>query len=288
MPINNALFHDGFESSSRVIYTPSQFARQYLMYLQEAGTLQAEKPHVSSRSNLSSYLFFVVESGSGALWYDGVRYDLGPGDCVFIDCRKQYYHEASADLWKLCWVHFNGLAMQGIYDKYIERGGLCCFHPKSRERFVAVARQIHRLAMGSDHIRDMRINENLCILTTLLMEESWHPEREKSDRGRKNISEIRSYIDEHFAEKISLESLAEQFFINKYYLSRLFKSQYGMSVGSYITEVRITAAKRKLRFSSESIESIGLSCGLCSLYYFSRIFKKVEQVSPSEYRKKWE
>lgn len=286
--MNNALFHDGFESSSRVIYTPSQFARQNLMYLQEAGTLQAEKPHSSSRENLASYLFFVVESGSGAIRYEGVRYELSPGDCVFIDCRKHYSHEASADLWKLCWVHFNGLALQGIYDKYIERGGMCCFHPKNTERFVAIARQIHRLAIGGDHIRDMRINESLSSLTTLLMEESWHPERERSANGPKSVAEVRSYIDEHYGEKISLESLADIFYINKYYLSRLFKSRYGMSVGNYITEVRITAAKKKLRFTSESIESIGLSCGLCSLYYFSRVFKKVEQVSPSEYRKKWE
>jgi hypothetical protein len=58
-------------SSNRVLYTPSAFARSSLLHLQEIGTLQALAPHTSSRSNLQSYLFFTVLSGSGVLNYDG-------------------------------------------------------------------------------------------------------------------------------------------------------------------------------------------------------------------------
>ena len=75
-------------SSSRIIYTPSTFARTSLLHLQEVGSLQAVHSHTSTRTDLVSFLCFVVLSGKGRLKYEGVDYELGAGDCVFIDCRK--------------------------------------------------------------------------------------------------------------------------------------------------------------------------------------------------------
>ena len=62
--------------SERCIYTPSAWAKSTLLYLQEAGTLRAVRAHTSTRSNLRSYLCFVVTSGFGELVYDGRRYEL--------------------------------------------------------------------------------------------------------------------------------------------------------------------------------------------------------------------
>lgn len=58
-------------TSNRILYTPSSFARSSLLTLQEIGTLEALKPHTSSRDNLQSFLFFYVESSAGMLVYQG-------------------------------------------------------------------------------------------------------------------------------------------------------------------------------------------------------------------------
>ena len=92
---NNMLFLGDSVNTSRIIYTPSDFAKLSLLHIQEIGYLQATSPHVSKRGNLASYLFFLVQSGSGSLNYDGVSYPLTQGDCVFIDCRKPYSHAVS-------------------------------------------------------------------------------------------------------------------------------------------------------------------------------------------------
>lgn len=78
--------------SSRILYTPSPFARTSLLHLQEVGSLQAIHPHTSTRTNLTSFLCFVVLSGNGILTYERTTYELSAGDCVFIDCRKAYSH----------------------------------------------------------------------------------------------------------------------------------------------------------------------------------------------------
>ena len=81
--------------------------------------------------------------------------------------------------------------------------------------------------------------------------------------------------------------LSEKFYVNKYYLTRLFRNEYGLTVGSYLLQTSISHAKELLRFSGLSIEEISERCGITPLYYFSRIFKQVEGISPRDYRKKW-
>lgn len=163
-------------TSSRILYTPSTFARTSLLHLQEIRSLQAIHQHTSTRTNLTSFLCFVVLSGEGTLSYEEQTYQLGEGDCVFIDCRKAYSHSTSDNLWSLQWCHFYAPSLPAVYEKYKERGGLPVFHPADIEPFTTLLTDIYDLASSSDYIRDMRINEKLGSLLTLLMEQSWHPE----------------------------------------------------------------------------------------------------------------
>lgn len=283
----NALFHGDLVTSKRIIYTPSDFARTSLIHLQEIGKLQAEKPHMCKRENLSSFLFFIVSSGSGTLEYDRQVYELTAGDCVFIDCRKAYYHESSSDLWTLKWIHFYGPTVSNIYDKYVERGGQAVIHAESLDAYDEVWEHAYEIAASDDYIRDMKLSEQLTILLTQLMSESCNTYIQHGNGKKKDLLEIKEFLDEHYKDKISLEELSEHFYVNKYYLTRIFKEQFGMTITAYLTQIRITHAKQMLRFTNCSIEDIGEECGLGALYYFSRIFKKVEGVSPREYRKQW-
>lgn len=122
-------------TSSRILYTPSTFARTSLLHLQEVGSLQAIHPHTSTRTNLTSFLCFVVLSGNGTLTYKGTTYELSAGDCVFIDCRKAYSHSTSNDLWSLQWCHFYAPSLPAVYEKYKERGGRAVFRPSNRMPF---------------------------------------------------------------------------------------------------------------------------------------------------------
>lgn len=288
--MDTSLFHSNLVSTSRILYTPSTFAKTSLIYLQEIGSLQAQKTHTSKRENLTSYLFFIVQSGSGTLAYDGVVYQLKKGDCVFIDCRKPYSHRTSEDLWRLKWAHFYGSNMSHIYEKYGERGGRPCFHPDNLCEYEVLLQTLYEIASSDDYVKDMMIYEKLISLLTLLMKESWHPEntRQRSNAPKKqNLQEVKDYLDLNYKEKISLDDLSKLFFINKFYLTRIFKEQFGVSVNNYLVQIRITHAKQLLRFTDMSIEMIGAECGMSDPNYFCRIFKKIEGISPSEFRKIW-
>ena len=285
----DALYEECMVNSNRIIYTPSLFARNTLLYLQETGTLRAIKEHQAGRNNLDSFLFFVVLSGHGSLIYQDEYYELNQGNCAFIDCRTMYHHLTDPDdLWSLQWCHFNGIGLEEIYRKYRERGGTPVIKSKETERYTALLDEIYHLASGSDYIRDMRINEKLNVLLTYLMEESWNPdERRRRKKQENKLFPVREYLDSHFDNKISLDELADAFYINKYHLARSFKEQFSVSIYTYLQNVRITEAKRLLRFTKLSMEEIAQRCGLGSGYYFSRVFKAVEGISPRDYRKLW-
>lgn len=286
-PIDN-FFGNSDVESNRILYTPSSFARENLVHLQEIGELQALKKHISRREGLNSFLFFIVESGAGTLSYDRKHYSLSAGDCVFINCSSSYAHETGDDLWKLKWIHFYGPQIYAIYRKYTERGGKPVFTPENPSDFIQIWASVFEKASSSDYIRDMRINQDMNQLLTLLMEKSWNPTEQRQSPKREDLLKIRDYLQAHYAEKIKLDDLAELFYINKFYLTRIFKEFFGLSIGDYLLQVRITHAKQMLRFSEKSIEEIGYLCGLGAPYYFSRIFKQAEGVPPGIFRNQWD
>lgn len=285
--MKNSSYQGEYVSSDRILYTPSEFARENLYHLQEIGQVQAKRPHKNSHPGLASYLFMIVLSGSGTISCLGENHTLSAGGCAFVNCMNEYYHESSADLWTIRFIHFYGPTAAGVYKKYLERGGKTVFYPKDLTGFLGCLEKTAKLAVSDDYIKDMRINEQLAALCCLLMEQSWHPETGNSPKGVKPLLEIKEYLENHMAEKITLDRLSEKFYINKYYLARLFKNEYGITTGDYLLQVRISHAKELLRFSALSVEEVGEHCGIAPLYYFSRIFKQAEGISPRDYRNKW-
>lgn len=282
-------------SSNRIIYTPSSFARSSLIHLQETGTLQATHHHKNERSGLSSCLFFTVLRGSGQLTYDEETYILHPGDCVFIDCKKPYSHETgnntsaeteNEELWSLQWVHFYGPNMGAIYRKYQERGGRPVFQTSQLQFYHDILDELYNIACSPDYVRDMRIHEKLSSLLILLMEDAWDDTQIQNTPDTLDIQAIKDYLDENFKSRISLDDLAGSFYLNKYYLMKLFKDRYGMTINAYLNQARVTWVKQQFRFTDKTVEMLAAELQI-EPTYLSRLFKKVEGVSPTSFRKSW-
>ena len=106
-------------------------------------------------------------------------------------------------------------------------------------------------------------------------------------KKRLELEKVREFLDEHFTDKITLDELSAQFFINKYYLTRIFKETYGSTISHYVLTKRITRAKQLIRFSGMTMDEIAETVGMNDANYFSRAFRKVEGISPTEYQKQW-
>ena len=70
-------------------------------------------------------------------------------------------------------------------------------------------------------------------------------------------------------------------------MSKIFRETYGTTIIAYLEQLRITKAKNLLRFSDMTVDEIAYRVGLKDANYFSRLFKKVEGMTPSQYRRLW-
>lgn len=274
-------------SSNRILSTPSSYAREHYLYVQEIGTLQSLEPHVSKRQNLNSFLFLVVLDGEGTLNYCGTRHRISAGDCALINCARPYSHESSAmHPWSLKWVHFNGLEASFYYDYFISREISYLFRPRSILPFTDVLDQLYLCQQNKNPLMELTSNKYLTDMITLCFTEN-----ESLKMGEYTIpdklKQVHEYISENYFRKISLEDLADRFFISKFHLSREYKKIYGTTLGNALTNLRLSHAKSMLRFSDDSIDTIALSCGFQDTGYFIKVFKKAENMTPLQYRKKW-
>ncbi|OCT13407.1 hypothetical protein A8709_17500 [Paenibacillus pectinilyticus] len=92
------------------------------------------------------------------------------------------------------------------------------------------------------------------------------------------------YVEEHYAEAITLNMMAEIVYLSPSYLSSLFKSKQGQSFIDFLTEKRIEKAKSLLLYSDEKIQVISDSTGFTNIRHFNRVFKTSTNRTPSEYR----
>ena len=102
--------------------------------------------------------------------------------------------------------------------------------------------------------------------------------------ANRQCAAVRRYIDLHFKESLTLDQLAQEVHMNKFYLSHAFKREYGVSPINYLIARRINESKYLLTETDLSMSQIAQLLGFSSLSYFSQAFRKTQEVSPMEFR----
>lgn len=100
------------------------------------------------------------------------------------------------------------------------------------------------------------------------------------------MERAKRYIKERFCEELSLEEVAAHVHLNPHYFSKMFKDQAGETFIDYVTRLRITHARELIADESLSLKEVCYRVGYKDPNYFSRVFKKVTGLTPSEYRYK--
>ena len=108
---------------------------------------------------------------------------------------------------------------------------------------------------------------------------------EPEKQEERTITGLTRYLQEHLAEELSLSVLAEQFHLNPQYISQLFKSEIGVNFLAYLTSIRMENAKKLLLSTSLSIADVADRSGYGDYRVFTKVFKKSEGITPSQYRR---
>lgn len=108
----------------------------------------------------------------------------------------------------------------------------------------------------------------------------------KEPTAKKKLTERAvTYLESHYTDKFSLDEIAGALFVNKNYLARVFKETTGSTLLQYHNRLRCQRAQELLMDPGYSMSVIAFKSGFASASHFSRIFRNVTGLTPSEYRK---
>ncbi len=187
------------------------------------------------------------------------------------------------------WDHVRDDTMQFI--RFYEEQGLDRLHAQQLilQRLWIASRMLTEMGveleapMYSSSVQDYR---QLRYETAFMLEQMRSQSDEYSQKIKPDtIRQIKQYIMEHSREDISLEGIGDQFGLSPFYISKLFKEQLGVNYIDFLTECRITQAKKLMADPNLSLKEITYEVGYRDPNYFSKVFKKLADVSPTEYRK---
>lgn len=106
----------------------------------------------------------------------------------------------------------------------------------------------------------------------------------KSNKSLEKMKQIIKYIENNYAEKITIEDMARELGLSQSHFMKFFKNTMGTTFIDYLNEYRLTMASRLLISSESSILDIAAEVGFDNLSYFNRLFKKRFAATPREYR----
>ncbi|MGN0160613.1 MAG: helix-turn-helix domain-containing protein [Lachnospiraceae bacterium] len=118
-----------------------------------------------------------------------------------------------------------------------------------------------------------------------LFERRVSSEAETEKQEERVITGITRYLQEHLSEEISLAILSEKFHLNPQYISQLFKSEIGVGFLAYLTNIRMEKSKKLLLSTSLSIAEVAEQSGYEDYRVFTKVFKKSEGITPSQFRR---
>lgn len=104
------------------------------------------------------------------------------------------------------------------------------------------------------------------------------------DQESRRVKTVKQYINDHYSEDLTLESLADLIGMSPSSFSRFFKQRTNKTLTNYITDIRLGIAARMLVDSTQNISEICYSCGFNNLSNFNRVFKEKKGMSPKDFR----
>lgn len=239
----------------------------------------------------------ILIDGDLTYYIEGKAYILKPWDILFVNKNEIHKPVVNSDKYYeriVIWLNPDFMAKyaQGNNDL------LKCFEVAIKNNYNLLRLNMKSIEVIKNLIQDIQncnnsnefgseiLKESLFVQLMVLMNRLFL----NSDKNRdiediqydKTIEGVLNYINSNLENDLSIDTIASEFFISKYYLMRKFKNQIGSSIHNYVVQKRLILA-RSLISDGLSMSSVCSRCGFNDYSSFVRAFKKVYGVSPSNY-----
>lgn len=267
--------------SDYYLYSPSLTAQELFLYPLSCGHFIYEQGYSLHRDSYDSFLLLYIEKGALILDYSSTKTPVSAGQLILLDCYKPYAYHTSEGF-EAFWCHFDGIMASNLYESIVSHGGNV--FSLTDHYIIDNLTSIYRTFASQDIIKEPLLSKYLSdILTELLLSSSKVP---SLYNYAKIAEETISYMNQHFAEDISVPWLADKAGLSQYHFIRSFKKETGFTPHEYIIYTRINAAKYLLKNTELPIKEICRQTGFSCESVFCNAFKQRLHLTPIQYRKK--
>jgi len=144
-----------------------------------------------------------------------------------------------------------------------------------------LARRLYKELVQRDEVSDLIIEG---LMMELVGETSRGGVRMEVNRPPRWLEQAKELLHERFAESLKLADIAREVNVHPVHLAQIFHRSYHCTIGDYVRRLRIECACRELANSESPLADIALSVGFCDQSHFSRTFKRLIGIAPSQYR----
>lgn len=249
--------------------------------INSCGTQTMETDSITwRRKGRPDYHLVLISRGNVRVKYHDVTYALSEGNLFIYEPYAPQYYEYSKGTTAF-WMHFAGTVLPELFSTMNISPGVY------KQSFSAnVFEQYRRLIQRFKLPRyQNEIYGSFFTLMALISEEM----HDCGDLGSvESIWKSVSFINEHFSQKMTLETLSEMFGYSPSRFSHLFYQVTGTTPMAYLRNVQLENAREILSYSQISVKEVALYCGYTDPLYFCKAFKKRYGISPSEFQKQIE
>ena len=251
-------------------------------------------PSVSAHAH-DYYEFYLFLEGRAQMDIRGTATPLQPGDLVLIPPGVMHHALTARD--GTPYRRFVFWVSRAYAGKLLDESpdyvflmqqaaiGRSIWHLDTAERNTAQARilalleEIHLDRYGKSAAVSLGVNGLILWLNRTIYERE-HPRQEV--KGAELVDNLIAWLDQHASEEITLDQLADTFYVSKYYLAHSFKETLGLSIHQYIMKKRLAAARDAI-LSGTPIARACLDCGFRDYAGFVRAFRREYGLAPREY-----
>lgn len=285
--LKNEIFTDdnaefSIDGSSKYLlgHPLTEQTRKSFLYIQSFSYMETGPAYFTDRSDYPSYLILYTYSGSGTLDYAGKSYHLQKGDGFLIDCRKRHTYKTAGGSWTHGDLHFSGGNSDELYSALF--CGSAVFHVQTESVFQNALEDLLYVHTRPGEQRDARISLLLNHLLQIIFTSDARSENGESVR---ELGALQQYLESHFTEEISLETMEEIAGFSKYHLIREFKKAVGFTPHQYLIHLRLLQAEQLLMMTDIPSYKIGRLMGFTTEAAFINAFKKAYGSTPAQFRK---
>ena len=232
------------------------------------------------------YQLLYIAAGKAHFYFDGKEQIITAGHMVLYRPKEpQKYDYYGEDQTEVYWVHFTGSDVKNILRSYGLTDDKRVFYCGSGLDYQNLFRtMINELQMCKEKYSEML---EMYLKQVFIMLERYFANAARIEPIRviEEIDKATKYFNEHYNEDINIEEYTQKNYVSISWFIRAFKQCTGSTPMQYILSKRISNAETLLLDHSYNITEIAQIVGYDNPLYFSRIFKKIKGLSPSEYRK---